>query len=315
MLTTKFLKLDVKFPYPDTEGLRLTFDIEIMSHVSEEIKIWDIEGSVYVSSALHPKRYYIGRAKSITPLSIPPKGSVITGISLDLTYEKLEKIEKIRAGGKLRFEITPSILLTTRLRQPIKIEPVGGPQEYIPIVQYNDGSSLYLIKYISLVVDARSGSSLIEIGVDEWLEILSKLGFKYVRIIEIPMIKQVSNKHLENSLDHLDRAMKLMFENIEESLNACRKALEELREYLKDLGLVIKVEEEKGKEKIDFKKIYGGDQYGEAMEKIFIGLWNLTSIGSHTGRSKITKRADIEFIITTIYLMLRSIIENVSLET
>jgi hypothetical protein len=304
MIEMRFQKLDTLIPYPDAEGLVLTFDIELINHLPETVKIWDIEGQAFVSSSSYPKRYYIGRAKplSMGVINIPRNSSNNIKVSLELTYEQLEKIERIRAGRRPRFELTLSILFTVPLMSP----PSSGLSsiEYIPIMQYTYGGSLYLVKYVSQVMDLRSGSSVFEIGIDNWLDILSKLGFKYVRILEIPIIKPVENEHLKNALDYLDRATKLMLEDMEESLNACRKALEELKSYARDHNLIKDGE-------IDFRKIYGGENYGDAMEKIFGGLWSLTSIGSHIGRSKMTSRADIEFIITAIYMLLKSIIEKI----
>ena len=61
---------------------------------------------------------------------------------------------------------------------------------------------------------------------------------------------------------------------------------------------------------IDFRKIYRGERYGEAMDGLFRKIWLLTDIGSHTGRSKMTTRADMEFIITSIYMLLKSMLAN-----
>lgn len=302
MLSVRFLKLDVKFPYPDAQGLRLTFVLEFMNHFPNDIKIWDMEGIVYASSALSPKRYYLGRARpDRDALSIPPNVPISDYISLDITYDQLEMLEKIRDGSKLRFELILSMLFTVRSSSSLSTLISA---EFMPIRDYGDGTALYLVKHSLVVMDAKSGTSLFEIDVGEWLDILSRLNFKHVRIIEVPRLPQTANKHLEDAVKDLDKAMKLMLEDSQESLNACRKALEDLKEYIKDYGLL------NNQGKIDFEKIYGGERFGEAMDKIFSGLWTLTDIGSHTGRSKIIKRDDIEFIITTTYMLLKTIIKN-----
>ena len=94
-----------------------------------------------------------------------------------------------------------------------------------------------------------------------------------------------------------------MAENYPESLNACRKSLEAIKKYLINLGFELNG-------KVDFKKLYGGN-FGEIIDNIFKNLWGLTSIGSHIGRSKMTTRADMEFIITSIYMLLKSILEAI----
>jgi hypothetical protein len=303
MIRARFLRLDVKFPYSEVEGLRISFNVELTNTLPDEVKIWDIEGIVYASSTVHPKRYYLGRAKSDYIIqSIPSNTFVNDYVSLDLTYDQLEKLERIRRGERLRFELTLHVLFTTRLRT-VPTSAIGAVH-YTPIEHYSDGSSLYLIRYTVPVMDVKSGSYFFEVSVDDWLGLLSKLGFKHVRVIEVPMIKQLPNKHLENAINYLDKAVKLMLENIEESLNACRKALEELKDYLEELGLLDE------KREIDFVKIYGGESFGDAVDRIYRALRTLTSIGSHTGRSRITKRGDMEFIITTTYMLLKSVVEN-----
>ena len=46
------------------------------------------------------------------------------------------------------------------------------------------------------------------------------------------------------------------------------------------------------------------------MDGLFRNIWLLTNIGSHTGRNKMTTRADMEFIITSIYMLLKSMLAN-----
>ena len=167
-------------------------------------------------------------------------------------------------------------------------------------------SQLYLIKFYIPLMDPR-GNSLIEVDCDTWLDVLSKLGFKHVRVIEVPAITGVANEHAKAAIEHLDRAWVLMSANYEEALNAARKALEELKSYAKDLGFL----NEKGE--IAFAKVYGADtksSLAEALNDVFRGLWALTNVGSHAGRSRLIKRADVEFVITTIYMLMKSMQEN-----
>jgi hypothetical protein len=308
MIRSRFLKLDVKFPYPDVEGLRLTFTLEFMNYSSSDVIIWDIDGIVHASSTSYPKRYYLGRVRTDkVALRIPPNSSISDDVSVDITYDDLERLEKIRDGGRLRFELLLYILFNARLKSPQHIiTSTPGVSEFIPIKDYDDGSTLYLVKYALAVEDVKGGTTFFEVSIDYWLDILSRLNFKHVRIIEVPKIKEVANKHLENAVNSLDKAWRLMLEDMEQSLNACRNSLEELKNFLKDFNLL----DTQGR--IDFKKIYGGESFGEAMDKIFSGLWTLTSVGSHTGRSRMTKRVDMELIITIAYMLLKSVVENVT---
>lgn len=168
------------------------------------------------------------------------------------------------------------------------------------------------LKFSCVAIDPKTKSPEIIIPIDNWVEILAKLNFKRVRIIEVPAINE--NPSLDTVVEELEKAWTLASQNFEESLNACRKALESLKNYAKGLGFIKKVKDEKsGKEieKIDFKEIYGGESVGKAMKSIFIGLWQLTNVGSHAGRSKLIKQADMEFVITSIYMLLKSMIENI----
>jgi hypothetical protein len=159
-------------------------------------------------------------------------------------------------------------------------------------------------------MDLKSNSSIIEVDRDTWLDILSKLGFKHVRVIEVPAITDMTNEHVKAAIEHLDRAWELMSANYEEALNAARKALEELKSYARDLGFV------DDKNNIDFAKVYGADpksSLAEALDDVFRGLWALTNVGSHAGRSRLIKRADVEFVITTIYMLMKSMQENMKI--
>jgi hypothetical protein len=159
-------------------------------------------------------------------------------------------------------------------------------------------------------MDPKSNSSIIEVDRDTWLDMLSKLGFKHVRVIEVPAITGVANEHAKAAIEYLDRAWILMSANYEEALNAARKALEELKSYAKDLGFV-------DNDKINFAKIYGvspGSELVRGMDSILRELWALTSVGSHAGRSRFIKRADVEFVITTIYMLMKSVQENMKIQ-
>ncbi len=66
-----------------------------------------------------------------------------------------------------------------------------------------------------------------------------------------------------------------MLEDQETSLNECRKALEGMKNYVKQYDMLTNNGD------IDFKKIYRSDSYGDNMEKIFKALWSLVNRGSH----------------------------------
>ena len=300
MLAAELFRLGVPKDYgEDYEGLRLVFEVRLYNQGQGDIFIWDIDGEVFVGGDKSPRRVYLGRARSLTSLEIKQKTEAQTSVYLDLRHEDLEVIERLRDGGKPRFEIKLSILLTMCLQNPpdsswMFIGPCGQLQ------------SRYLTRYTVVVRDSRSNSP-IEVDRDMWLDVLSKLGFKYVRVIEVPAITGVVNEHAKAAIKYLDDAWKQMKTDYENALNTARNALEELKSYAKDLGYV----DDKGN--IDFAKIYGASPDSElvrGMDGILRGLWALTSVGSHAGRSRFIKRADVEFVITTIYMLMKSMQEN-----
>jgi len=308
VLTAEFVRLGVPRDYGEVyEGLRLVFEVKLRNWEQGKMLVWDVDGEVFVGSDRSPRRVYLGRARSLTPLEINPDVEIPTRVYLDLRHEDLETIEGLRDGGKPRFEVKLSILLTICLQQPPKCEGcrwVGigpcGPSQY-----------LYLTRYTVNVMDSKSNSSIIEVDRDTWLDILSKLGFKHVRIIEVPAITDMANEHAKAAIEHLDEAWRLMYENYAGALNVARNALEELKSYAKDLGFV------DDENNIDFAKVYGTDpksSLAEALNDIFRGLWALTNVGSHAGRSRLIKRADVEFVITTIYMLMKSMQENMKIQ-
>jgi len=299
----EFVKLGVPKDYgEDYDGLRLVFEIRLFNQGQGDIFIWDIDGEVFVGGDKSPRRVYLGRARSLTPLEIKQKTEAPTSVYLDLRHEDLEVIERLRDGGKPRFEIKLSILLTMCLQNPpdsswMFIGPCGQSQ------------SRYLTRYTVVVRDSRSNSP-IEIDRDTWLDVLSKLGFKHVRVIEVPAIAGVANEHAKAAIEYLDKAWEQMRTDYEGALNAARKALEELKSYAKDLGYVDDKE-------IDFAKIYGASPDSglvRGMDNILRGLWDLCTVGSHTGGSRFIKRADVEFVITTIYMLMKSMQENMKIQ-
>jgi len=317
MLAAEFVRLGVPKDYgEDYEGLRLVFEIRLHNPAQYVAYVLGIDGSVFTGSKQSPRMYYLGQARSLMLVQIPPKEYTATRIYLDLRHDNLEFIEKLRAGENPRFIINLSTQFIACVPQQ-SLTPSQNCQ-YIPIgpcaqtlsLSLAPQSQLYLIKCYIPLKDPR-GNSLIEVDRDTWLDVLSKLGFKHVRVIEVPAITGVANEHAKAAIEYLDRAWVLMSANYEEALNAARKALEELKSYAKDLGFI----DEKGE--IDFAKVYGVDtksSLAEALDDIFRGLWALTSVGSHAGRFRFIKRADVEFVITTIYMLMKSMQENMKIQ-
>ena len=316
MLAAEFVRLGVPKDYgEDYEGLRLVFEIRLHNPAQYVAYVLGIDGSVFTSSRQSPRMYYLGQARSLMLVQISPKEYVATRIYLDLRHDDLEFIEKLRAGENPRFTVKLSTQFIACVPQQFippqncQYIPIGPCAQTLSLSSAPQPQQLYLIRCYIPLKDSR-GNSLIEVDRDTWLDILSKLGFKHVRVIEVPAITGVANEHAKAAIEHLDRAWELMSANYEEALNAARKALEELKNYAKDLGFV----DVKGE--VDFAKVYGASPDSDlvrGMDNIFRGLWALTNVGSHAGRSRLIKRADVEFVITTIYRLMKSMQENMKI--
>jgi hypothetical protein len=314
MLAAEFVKLGVPKDYgEDYEGLRLVFEIRLHNPAQYVAYVLGIDGSVFTGSRQSPRMYYLGQARSLMLVQIPPKEYTAMRIYLDLRHDDLEFIEKLRAGENPRFTVNLSTQFIACVPQQsltpsqnCQYIPIGPCAQTLSLSLAPQPQQLYLIRCYIPLMDPR-GNSLIEVDRDTWLDVLSKLDFKHIRVIEVPAITGVANEHAKAAIEYLDRAWILTSANYEEALNAARKALEELKSYAKDLGYV----DDKGN--IDFAKIYGASPDSElvrGMDGILRGLWALCNVGSHAGRSRFIKRADVEFVITTIYMLMKSMQEN-----
>lgn len=296
MIKVKFKKLDVNH-----EKRNLTFMLEVVNLLdSVTINIINAEAEVYASSSKSPNKIYLGRGLGIFHIScLPPRAELDYSVELNMDLSKIEELENLRNGARLRFYLTFFVTAILQLTAP------NANIGYTPQILYLPLShNLHLVKGIFTVIETKNNSNMIEISIDEWLDILNKLNFKHVRIIEVPALPSTKNENLEKAIENLDKAWHLMSENFEESINSCRKALECIKEFAKEKGLVKKEEENN----IDFVRIYGSDTIGSCMNKMFRALWNLTNVGSHASVSKIAYRANMEFVITTVYMLLKSII-------
>jgi len=271
----------------------IAFRLRIKNLSDGEITIWNSRDLVRINEQA------VGYATTINASVIEPKSEKQIRTILTIPYDVLERIEKSRSKeGKINFEIEYRPMLTCAGLDVDKVEELLKIKKYVLISMVPNTTQIWLN---CPVVDPKTKSTTIRVTTDEWLDFLSEVNYKRCRVIEVPAIDE--NEKTKQILEELDRAWRLMAENYPESLNACRKALEEIKEYMKSSGY-----ESNGE--IDFRKIYGGEKYGEAMDGLFRKIWLLTDIGSHTGRSKMTTRADMEFIITSIYMLLKSMLAN-----
>jgi len=289
MIEVEYIALEGEKAYE----LLIEFRLRIKNLSDGKITIWNSQDLVRINEQT------VGYATTSRVAFIRPKDENEIVTNFMIPYDVLERIEKSRSKeGEICLKIEYRPTITCEGLDVNKVKELLAHKEH---TLSQIASNIAQIWLNCPVVDPRTKSTTIRVTTDEWLDFLSKVNYKKCRVIEVPAIdKDGKTKRI---LEELDRAWRLMAENCEESLNACRKALEEIKEYMKSLGY-----ESNGE--IDFRKIYRGERYGEAMDGLFRKIWLLTDIGSHTGRNKITTRADMEFIITSIYVLLKSMLAN-----
>ena len=289
MIEVEYIALEGEKAYE----LLIEFRLRIKNLSDGKITIWNSQDLVRINEQT------VGYATTSRVAFIRPKDEKEIVTNFMIPYDVLERIEKSRGkeGVYLKIEYRPTI--TCEGLDVNKVKELLAHKEH---TLSQIASNIAQIWLNCPVVDPKTKSTTIRVTTDEWLDFLSEVNYKRCRVIEVPAIDE--NEKTKQILEELDKAWRLMAENYPESLNACRKALEEIKEYMKSSGY-----ESNGE--IDFRKIYGGERYGEAMDGLFRNIWLLTNIGSHTGRgNKMTIRADMEFIITSIYMLLKSMLAN-----
>ncbi|MEM4318071.1 MAG: hypothetical protein QXK74_07340 [Candidatus Nitrosocaldaceae archaeon] len=262
------------------------------------VEIWDARGTLHASSSSSPEKFFIGEVKG-RPSLVLQSGQKEADYYLEINLNDilLDKLEKIRKKDRLRFYINSEFLL--------RIYPFRNSIHNISsyIMFYTTIADQLFLKTKPIPVSSLD-NSIIEITNEEWIDILSKFGFKKVKILEIPDIASYEKDETLNAiLKSINKAWELMLEDQETSLNECRKALEGMKNYVKQYDRLTNNGD------IDFKKIYRSDSYGDNMEKIFKALWSLVNRGSHLV-DKPWRRSDMEFIMVTTSILIENVINN-----
>jgi len=210
----------------------------------------------------------LGEAKCYSlPISISqtspeekPAGSV--NFYLELGPWKLEKIEQLRGGGDLWLQIRAECS-TMKFQKEL-------PQP----------------RSESFWVKQKPHIDKFRIPKADWVEhFLGKLGYKRVRLLEIPVLEAPSE--LKELVGHVDDAWKhYSGGDYKDVLTSCRRGLEVVERYLMNKGFK-KMKEVKGEQRpvADWVAFLGGSKVGEYVEKIFGGLKDFTSPGAHAGRT------------------------------
>jgi len=127
--------------------------------------------------------------------------------------------------------------------------------------------------------------------------------FKSVSLVEIPLIKQAG---FEEVATNLDSAWKeYMSGKYDDVLGDCRKTFEALKQTMKELGFVTKVN---GEDQIDWKRLTGSSDTADILGTVFQKVWGFTTPGVHAGRA--INKEDGDFALLTTHAIISLVIEK-----
>ena len=199
--------------------------------------------------------------------------AVLVTYFADLDFYKLEVLERLREGSDLRLQLGSHIHVGSELNS----------MDELDITPMSSEGYFYRI--------ARS----------DWCEnFLPQLGYKKVRILEVPQLEPVPE--LKEAVDYVDMAWKkYTVGEYEDAVVWCRKTLDSISSFVKGLGCKKEETDEKveKKEVPDWKKYFEGTEtLDEAFEKVFRGVRSFTTPGAHPRRYS---RSEAEFALMDTY--------------
>ena len=197
-------------------------------------------------------------------IELSPQSNTTTSSLLILDPYILSKIEEYRESGDVVFTIYGNLM---------------GQSFSVQGVPKNE-----MITGISLEV---------KIPKSDWVEkLLPAFNYKKTFLVEIP--KLTNN---EKIISHLDSAWKQKhMGQYDKVLTDCRKALEEVRAYVKKEAGEIKRENKNSLP--DWSLYFDSEKRGEIFNKLDEVIWNFTARGAHTGKSINLEDADLALMIT-----------------
>jgi len=208
----------------------------------------------------------------------------------DLDYYRLEQIEKLREGGNLNFTVNVSAT-EIRLSKTVQGFSISSPRI---VIKYPGNRTSY------------------EIAKSKWCEeFLPQLGYKKVRLVEIPILVSPPEEFKE-AVDMIEKAWKdYSMGEYEDVLTDCRKALEPVSDRIKKDGFKKDEINEKGEkqEVPDWKRFLGGHEtLGESFEKMFRGTRSFSTLGAHVGST--ISRSEAECALMSTYSIINYVIKK-----
>jgi hypothetical protein len=186
---------------------------------------------------------------------------------LDLDFYRLSKLEELREGEDLKFIISGNFCVSLEQTQ-------------------------------SSGKDVKSLSLGVRITKSQWVEeILGKVGFKDVSLLEIPKLPKGEYEEVINWVDSAWR--QYMMGEYDKVLVDCRKALEGMTAIVRKRGFEKIIEREGKRETIpDWEKLFDHKDMGDIFGTIFPKLYFLTTLATHYGKSINREDADLALMMT-----------------
>ena len=206
----------------------------------------------------------------------------------DLTPYQVEAIERFRGGRDLWLRLTLCVQEAERLDGLL-----------------TRGSSWITVRH------AEYGER-IKIARSEWVEeYLPKLGYKRVRLIEVPLLPEDIPDEFKAIVDGIEEAWRYFaMGEYGQTLTSCRIAIEALRNWFYNQGMKrVKQINQKQKTLPDFRKFTNSESLGRAMERIYEGLYELVSLGPHFFPHGIS-RPEAEHALMSTYSLANYVIKS-----
>jgi len=198
-------------------------------------------------------------------LELPPVGGP-RGFAFDLLLDHygLSQIEKLRNGKDLNFMVEGSLMVENAQQPPLRA--IGRLQ-----FQYRIAKS-------------------------DWVEnILQRIKFKDVVLVEIPKIEKPEFEETENHLN--DSWRQYARGEYDKVFTECRKALESLGKKIKDAGYE-KMQTDSSRKVPDWGKLLGDENLGDILGTIDKKILGFVAVGAHAGKSINREDADFALMIT-----------------
>ena len=261
------IRIDYKDIRPDAGAIypRIEIIFEIIytrSGISTQTVILD-NFALGLKLRTQGKLFFIGNLFAKRPyLEISASTPTSLQTFLDLDFYRLSQIEKLREGKNILFQVS-GILYTTITQRKGKI---------LSNINFN-----------------------FEIPKSKWVEnILSKVGFKDVSLLEIPKLPR---NGYERVIKWVDSAWKqYMMGEYDKVLSDCRKALEGLTQIVKKKGF-IKIAENK-KKIPDWIKFFNNENLGDIFGSICQKMFGFMAVGAHFGKGINREDAELALMVT-----------------